>query len=212
MNHTLKKLLVEFIGTFFLVLTVGLTALKTPGGVIPPIAIGAILMTMVYAGGYISGGQYNPAVTFGVFVRGAMSVADSALYIFAQLLAGLAAAGVASFLKGGGQVAPVAGPLAPIFVAEFLFTFALVWVVLNVATAEGTKGHSFYGLAIGFTVLAGAFAVGPISGGAFNPAVVLGATLLGLINPASVWVYVLANLAGGAVAGLAFRAVDQGKA
>ena len=89
MNHTLKKLLVEFIGTFFLVLTVGLTALKTPEGVIPPIAIGAILMTMVYAGGYISGGQYNPAVTFGVFVRGAMSVADSALYIVAQLLAGL---------------------------------------------------------------------------------------------------------------------------
>lgn len=209
MPTTLQKLAVEFIGTFFLVLTVGLTALKTPAGVIPPIAIGAVLIAMVYAGGYISGAQYNPAVTFGVWVRGLMKLSDVLGYIAAQLLAALLAAAVVWFFKAGPAPVADAGPLAPLFLAEFLFTFALVWVVLNVATAEGTKGHSFYGLAIGLTVMAGAFAVGPISGGAFNPAVVLGAAILGLLNPAAIWIFVLANLAGGAAAGLAFRFVDQ---
>ena len=89
--------------------------------------------------------------------------------------------------------------------AEFLFTFALVWVVLNSATAHGTSGNSFYGLAIGFTVLAGAFAVGGISGGAFNPAVAVGITMMKLTAVSNFWIYLVANFGGAAVAALVFK-------
>ena len=90
-------------------------------------------------------------------------------------------------------------------VVEFLFTFALCYVVLNVATAKDTENNSFYGLAIGFTVAAGAFAVGSVSGGAFNPAIAVGASVLGMFAWSNIWIYLLAELAGGAVAAAAFR-------
>jgi aquaporin Z len=89
--------------------------------------------------------------------------------------------------------------------AEFLFTFALAYVVLNVATSKRTSGNSYYGLAIGFTVLTGAFAVGDISGGAFNPAVAVGITVLGLSTWANIWIYLVACFAGAAVAAMLFK-------
>jgi len=99
-------------------------------------------------------------------------------------------------------------PVRPSLVAEFLFTFALVYVVLNVATAKATAGNSFYGLAIGMTVFAGAFAVGGVSGGALNPAVAIGAATMGLLPPSSIWIHIVAELAAGAVASLAFQFVN----
>src|SRR5262249_25543077 len=160
----------ELIGTFFLVFTVGMTVIKTGDGVIPPLAIGSALMVMIYAGGHISGGHYNPAVTLGVWLRGKCDTKDVVPYWIAQVAGGAVAAGLAIYMHGGqGKASDPDIPKA--FLAEFLFTFALVWVVLNVATSKGTAGNSNYGLAIGFTVLTGAFAVGGISGGAFNPAV-----------------------------------------
>ncbi|MDD5199819.1 MAG: aquaporin [Terrimicrobiaceae bacterium] len=204
-----KKFIVEFIGTFFLVFTVGMTVLHQPDGVIPPLAIGAILMTMIFAGGHISGGHFNPAVTLAVFVRGKIPGIEAVGYVISQILAGAVAAGVVLSLKGGPATGAAPAQLVPVLVAEFLFTFALAWVVLNVATAKGTSGNSFYGLAIGFTVLAGAFAVGSISGAAFNPAVVTGATLLGLLNPATIWIYFVANFAGGGAAAIVFRIVND---
>jgi aquaporin Z len=89
-----------------------------------------------------------------------------------------------------------------------LFTFALVYVVLNVATAKGTANNSFYGLAIGFTVLVGAFAVGNISGGAFNPAVAVGISVMGLSAWANLWTFLVANLLGGAVAAAVFKILN----
>jgi aquaporin Z len=206
----MNKFLVEFIGTFFLVLTVGLTVVSTAPGVVPPIAIGAILMVMIFAGGHISGAHYNPAVSLAVLVRGKIDIRNMVGYWIVQILGAFAAAGVVRFIKGAAAESAQPAIVAPVFVAEFLFTFALAYVVLNVATAKGTENNSFYGLAIGSTVMAGAFAVGAISGAAFNPAVVLGATSLGLINPASVLVYIAANLLGGVVAGLIFRAINPG--
>jgi aquaporin Z len=92
--------------------------------------------------------------------------------------------------------------------AEFLFTFALAYVVLNVATAKANAGNSFYGLAIGFTVMVGAFTVGPISGGAFNPAVATGCYDLGLL-PMGHWVaYVAAELSAGALAAFVFKVLN----
>lgn len=203
-----RKCVVEFIGTFFLVLTIGCAVILSSDasrGIVPPLAIGSALMVMVYAGGHLSGAHYNPAVTLAVSVRGRHPWAEVVPYWIAQVVGAVAAAMAAKYLTGG--VAVPAAPPADIpkaLLAEFLFTFALAYVVLNSATAKATSGNSFYGLAIGFTVLAGAFAVGSISGGAFNPAVAVGASVMGLIHMPSVWVHVVADLAGGVVAGLTF--------
>jgi aquaporin Z len=201
-----KKCLVELIGTFFLVLTIGCTVLK-PGdaGALAPLAIGSALMVMIFAGGHVSGAHYNPAVTLAVFLRGKCPAADVGPYMVSQVVGAAAAAVIVLFIKGNPTVVPGDPSVVPALLAEFLYTFALAYVVLNVATAKGTAGNSFYGLAIGFTVLAGAFAVGPISGGVFNPAVAVGITIMGLSPVANIWIYLLANFAGGAVAAVAFK-------
>ncbi len=198
----MKKYITEFIGTFFLVLTIGCSVLLGGPHVVPPLAIGSVLMVMVYAGGHISGAHYNPAVTLGVFLRGRCPVKDVVPYWLAQLLAALLAAVALSYLKGEAQANPIALKVGPALLAEFLFTFALVYVVLNCATAKANAGNSFYGLAIGFTVMTGAFTVGTVSGAAFNPAVAVGITLMGFSAWSNIWVYFLANLSAG-VAGAA---------
>jgi len=204
----MRKYIAEFIGTFFLVLTVGCTVIPGVPGVIPPLAIGAALMVMVYATGHISGGHLNPAVTLAVCIRGRCESKDVIPYWGAQLLAGIAAALVAVFLAGKSGVPMEIKNLPAAFVAEFLFTFALAFVVLNTATAKGNTGNSFYGLAIGMTVMTGAFAVGSLSGGAFNPAVAVGAAVMKLLSFSQIWIHIVADLAGGLVAGLAFKILN----
>jgi aquaporin Z len=128
----------------------------------------------------------------------------------AQLVAAVLAGFVVRYV--GGREAHVAvASSGKMLIAEFLFTFALAWVVLHVATATGTLGNSFYGLAIGFTVVAGAFAVGGISGGAFNPAVAIGAMVTGLLEWSNIWIYLIAELLGAAVAAYAFLFVLPGE-
>lgn len=209
------KLIVELIGTFFLVLTVGQTVVgadpASPATALAPLAIGSALMVMIYAGGHVSGGHYNPAVTLGVTLRGRCGVAEAPAYMVVQVLGAAAAAIAVRFLKSGVAVTPAAFASVPaVLIAEFLFTFALVYVVLNAATARGTQGNSFYGLAIGFTVMTGAFAVGGVSGGAFNPAVAVGIALMGLVEPAGIWMHLVADFAGGAAAAAVFRALNLG--
>jgi aquaporin Z len=198
-----RKLGVEFIGTFFLVFTVGM-AVATAGS-LAPLAIGGALMVMIFAGGHVSGGHYNPAISLAVFLRGKLASDQCTAYVVTQLVAGLAAAAVVSILGYTPNAAMHLASEGKMLIAEFLFTFALCYVMLNVATAKDTEGNSFYGLAIGFTVAVGAFAVGAVSGGAFNPAVALGATVMGLFSWSHIWVYLLANFVGGAVAALAFH-------
>jgi aquaporin Z len=200
--RTPRKLGVEFIGTFFLVFTVGM-ALHSAGN-LAPLAIGGALMVMVFAGGHISGGHYNPGVSTAVFARGKMPLREYVAYVVTQLVAGAAAAGVVIALGYNPSSPMRTAGIGSMLVVEFLFTFALGWVVLNVATARGTEGNSFYGLAIGFTVAVGAFAVGSISGGAFNSAVAVGASLMGIFTWSHIWIYFLANLLGGAAAAGAF--------
>lgn len=205
----MKAYLTEAIGTFFLVLTVGLCV---NGGVSQaPIAIGAALMIMVYAGGHLSGGHYNPAVTLAAWLRGALPAKDVAPYWAAQLAAAILAAFMTYKFTGHPvQIAPeehttwlkgVAG--------EAIYTFALAYVVLNAATAKETEGNSFFGLAIGSTVMVGAFAMGTISGGAFNPAVGLGAAVIERVISGTgtplVWIYAVGPLAGGAAAAYVFK-------
>jgi aquaporin Z len=204
----MNKYIAEFIGTFFLVLTIGCTGIGAGAGVIAPLAIGSALMVMVFAGGHISGGHYNPAVTLGVLIRGKVKPVDVVPYWIAQFVGAAVAALATKFLRAGAPVTPIAPHAGPALLAEFLFTFALVYVVLNTATAEGTSGNSFYGLAIGMTVMTGAFAVGDISGGAFNPAVALGICVLGISSWVNIWIYLLANFAAAIVAALIFNLIN----
>lgn len=203
----------ELIGTYFLVLTIGLTVVG--GTPLAPLAIGAALMVMVYMGGHVSGAHYNPAVTLAVWMRGKLPARDVVPYWVAQLLGAVLAA-LTVRLVTGRTFAPAPGPgvgAGSALLVEALYTFALALVVLNAATARQTEGNSFYGLAIGFTVVVAAFAGGSISGGAFNPAVGVGPALVralaggaeGAGALAPVWLYLVGPLGGAALAALVFR-------
>jgi aquaporin Z len=201
----MKSLLVECIGTFFVVLVIGLTVIAPGAGPMAPVAIGAIVMVMVYAGGHISGAHYNPAVTIAVWLRGTCKAKEVSGYLSAQAAGAVLAALLVGYLTRGSDIEAMRPELLPALLVELAFTFALAYVVLNVATAKKTAGNSYFGLAIGFTVMAGAYAAGSISGGVFNPAVAVGLTLMGLSAPTHLWLYLVANFAGGALAALAFR-------
>jgi aquaporin Z len=198
----------ELIGTFFLVLTVALTVIG--GTPLAPLAIGSALMVMVYMGGHVSGGHYNPAVTVAVRLRGAMEPSDFLPYILAQCLGAILAGFAAAHIMGDTlTVAPAADAgMVAVLLSEFLFTFALCLVVLNTATADETSGNSYFGLAIGFTVMIGAFSVGGVSGGAFNPAVgtgpILVDALIGGGGFGSLWIYWVAPVLGGVAAASVF--------
>lgn len=207
----MKKYLVEFIGTFFLIFTIGCTVIPPNVGALAPLAIGASLMVMIFAGGHVSGGHFNPAVSLAARIRGRLSSADLIPYWLAQFAAAVVAAWVMRFIKlpGAASALPIGWKAA--LLVEFLFTFALTWVVLNTATAKGTAGNSFYGLAIGMTFMTGAFAVGAVSGGAFNPAVAWGATFTGLGTRANLWIFLVGNFAGGGAAALTDKLVNGGE-
>ena len=206
----MNKLLTELIGTFFLVLTIGLVV--SSGTPLGALAIGSVLVVMVYMGGHISGAHYNPAITLGVMMRGKIERGEALQYMVAQVVGAILAAFVAMHLTGGDTFAPAPGAGAStiqVLLAEFLFTFALVLVVLQTATNEKTAGNSYFGLAIGFTVMVGAFAVGDISGGAFNPAVGIGSTLvnatMGSGGFGDLWFYLVGPFAGGALAAVVYK-------
>jgi len=197
------KYVTEFIGTFFLVLVVALTG--------NALAIGATLMVMIFAGGHISGAHYNPAVTLAVWIRGKVTAQDAIAYMAVQIIAAIVAALIAKWYMGDMGVATMdlGGKIVKAFIGELIGTFALAYVVLNVATSKGTTGNSFYGLAIGFTVFAMATAFGSISGGAFNPAVATGATVVGAFALKNIWIYLIACFGGSFLAALVFNFINQ---
>lgn len=204
----MNKYIVEFIGTFFLVFVIGNVVLG--GEAIGPLgaaAIGATLIVMIFAGGHISGAHYNPAVTLAVTLRGKCDMVDVVPYILSQCLAGVAGAFVAMQVRGGAaaEMLDLSSAQTSVLIVECLMTFALCYVILNVATAEGTAGNSFYGLAIGLTVFAGAVGVGGISGGAFNPAVALALCVMKKAAWPDIWMYLVPQLVAGALAAVVFR-------
>jgi aquaporin Z len=204
-----RKYVTEFIGTFFLMFAVGMAALS--GSVFVPLAAGGMLMVMIYAGGHISGAHYNPAVTMAALVRRRIGIGDAVGYWATQVVAAVVAGAAARAVVNPASVKTLSlsgHAEAAAAVAEVLITFALCYVVLNVATSKDQPGNGFFGLAIGFTVAAGAFAVGGISGGVFNPAVALGGATAGLFGWSTIWVYILVELAAGVAAGLAFLVLN----
>lgn len=203
----MKKYITEFIGTFFLVLTIGL-AVNGGAGSMAPLAIGAVLMVMIYAGGHISGAHYNPAVTLAVLIRGRISVAEAIPYMVIQIVGAAAAAFAVKYLIGEDKmpVEAIANPaVIKAVIAEALGTFALAYVVLNVATAKANAGNSYFGLAIGFTVTAMAYSLGSFSGGAFNPAVAVGVSFMKMAAWSDIWIYLVGCFGGAILAGLVFK-------
>lgn len=205
-----RKYVVEFVGTFFLLVAITM-AVSGGLGNFAPLAIGTMLMAMVFAGGHISGAHYNPAVSVAVYLRGKLNAGDVLPYMVAQFLGGTLAVMLSGFLLGSMGVpepAPKELDIVPSLIAELIGTIALVYVILNVATSSKTSGNSYYGLAIGFTVIACAYAFGGISGAAFNPAVALGITMAGYTSWASIWIFIVANFVGGALAAFLFQYVN----
>ena len=198
-----RKLTVEFVGMFIFMFTVGMATNKAGAGTLAPLAIGSVLMVMVFAGGHVSGGHFNPAVSAAVLLRRRMLANEFVAYVLTQFVA-VILAGLLVRYVGGREPHAVVASSAKMLIVEFIFTFALAWVVLHVATSRGTEGNSFYGLAIGFTVLTGALAVGGISGGAFNPAIAVGAMVTGLFEWSNIWIYLVADFVGAAAAAFAF--------
>lgn len=201
----MKKYVTELIGTFFLVFTIGNVVISKSAGPVAPLAIGLSLAVMIFAGGHISGAHFNPAVTLAVWRRGKCPSKDVVPYIAAQIIGAVLAGLVVTYLQGKGTAADI--KLGPAVVAELLGTFALAWVVLNVATTKANANNSFYGAAIGMTVTFCAFAVGGISGGAFNPAVAIGAVLMGLFKVSNLWLYLVMCPLGGLIAAQVFLAI-----
>lgn len=202
-----RSLLIEYIGSFFLVLVYGMTLIEPGAGDLAPIAIGCALMAMIYAGSNISGGHYNPAVTVAVWLRGRIEASDVVPYMLAQVAGAMTASLAVVFFKGNPVVTPMDVDAGKAILNEMAFTFGLVLVFLSAMPSKTTPGNSYHGLATGLMLVAGLFAGGSISGGAFNPAVAAGFSIMGLTAPGSIWIFLLGNFAGGALAAGAFRAL-----
>ena len=201
----MNKYITEFIGTMFLVLVVGIAAIGGAAGVMAPVAIGSILMVMIYAGGHISGGHYNPAVTLAVLIRGRITMGDALTYWIAQIGGALAAWAIATFIFDvEGPDTSAVKSVSQGLGAEILGTFALAYVVLNTATSKAHITNSFYGLAIGFTVMTCAYTFGGYSGGAFNPAVAIGACLMKGFVWTDLWIYLVGCFGGATLAAFVF--------
>ena len=216
----LAPYVVEMLGTFFLMLTVGLNVTENNPGYHAPLAIGSVLMVLIFYGGHISGANYNPAVTIGnkfSFKLDQHGWFRSLLYIIAQILGALIGMLLTwGFTQKTFQFEPAPGyrgigGIIIVLLLEFFYTFLLVSIMINVATTESQAGNSFFGLAIGFTVLAAGYTIGGITGGALNPALAIAAAFVNLLNKRTLysfqwlWIYLIACTMGGVVAGLLFR-------
>lgn len=204
----MKKLVAELIGTFFLVTAIGHAVLtRNPHA---PLAIGLMLTAMIYACGHISKAHFNPAVTLAFWIRGRFETRNLIPFMAAQVVGAVLASLSVVAIRGKGQPDSSAFEIVPLLGAELIGTFALVWVILSVATAKGTENNGFYGVAIGATVMAGIYAFGDVSAAVFNPAVAVGAVAMGLIHVKYLWLYLVIGPVAGAICAKAFLAAKAG--
>lgn len=199
----MNKYIIEFIGTFFLVLIIGLTQ--------NPLAIGFGVTALVYMGAHISGAHYNPAVSIAMLIRSEIGFNDFIKYVLAQVLGSAFAAYIVYAISSNIVIQPnLDESVYAILLAEILFTYLLILVILNIACHPQVDGNSFYGLAYGLTVMVGIYAVGPLSGGVFNPAVSIGPSIIDLITGGGtsqyfVWYYLTAPIIGSVLAVITFN-------
>ena len=210
MTHSMQqKLTTEFIGTFFLSLTICTAAVYGSAGEYAPFGIASTLMVMIYAGGHISGAHYNPAVTVSIYLRGACEKDEVLPYIASQVIGAISAALIVENLLFPDALSPVAAELGTdAVVAELLFTFALAYVILNVATTESTSGNGYYGAAIALVVFAGAITVGSISLASFNPAVTSALIVSGKLGLADSWMHFVPQFIGAILATYVYKSTQ----
>ena len=211
----LRRLSAEFIGTFFLVLVVCMSTYSKVSADLQPIAIGLMLIGLIYANGYMSAAMFNPAVTLAFWLRGRIETKDALAYIVVQFVAGVAAACLTLALTMAKPIVqPIAAPpqyfaLIPAILSEIVGTFLMCWVILNVATSKTIEGNSFYGLAIGSTVAGLIYTLGSVSGSVFNPAVAVALGVAQIGNWGNLWIYLVGSFGGAAVAALAYRFINR---
>ena len=205
-----QKLTTEFIGTFFLSLTICTAAVYGSAGEYAPFGIASTLMVMIYAGGHISGAHYNPAVTVSIYLRGACEKDEVLPYIASQVIGAISAALIVENLLFPDALSPVTAELGTdAVVAELLFTFALAYVILNVATTESTSGNGYYGAAIALVVFAGAITVGSISLASFNPAVTSALIVSGKLGLADSWMHFVPQFIGAVLAAYVYKSTQS---
>lgn len=213
----MKKYLIEFIGTFFLVTVICLTN----GNFLAPIAVGCLLTAIIYMGYPISGAHYNPITTLSILLIKKISIKEGLLYILTQFLAGFAGAMVFYIVWGRNSWFPrpnmEINVIKPLFL-EMILTYIMTLVILFVAASKRTAGNSYYGLAIGFTVTGIAITSSTISGAVFNPSVALGPMAIDKLfgtctcNPFEYgWIYLLGPAAGSIVAAFTFKFLEKEK-
>jgi len=220
----------EYFGTLFFVFIIGMSIV--PGGA-SGFSIGTILAIMIYCGAHVSGGQYNPAVAVGLWARGAQDIKKSLLFVLCEVLGAFSGSVLAYALTRYGSsdgqdyldLNPnadlgVAHPTRQanatsigVFFGEYIGTFVLVLAVLATATTESISANNFYGMAIGWSVVAGAAGIASTTGGAFNPAVWFGTNLTkafvdGFDNFEHIWAYWVAQALAALSAGFFFRATN----
>ena len=211
---SLKKYIVEFIGTFFLVLTVCMTSYSKVSADLQPLAVGSMLMVLIYSMGYLSGAQFNPAISLAIYLRGRINIKEMGFYWIAQILGAVAAAMMTSVLISAkppvGFIAstPQFFSMVPALIAEVLGSFALTWVILTVATSKALDGNNFYGLAIGFTVTALMYTLGSVSGSSFNPVMAIASCIAHLSTWNNLWIYIVGGLGGAVLATMAFKYIS----
>jgi aquaporin Z len=211
----LRRLSAEFIGTFFLVLVVCMSTYSKVSADLQPVAIGLMLIGLIYANGYMSAAMFNPAVTLAFWLRGRIETKDALAYIGVQFVAAVAAASLTLALTMAKPIVqPIAAPpqyfaLIPALLAEVVGTFLMGWVILNVATSKTIEGNSFYGLAIGSTVAGLIYTLGSVSGSVFNPAVAVALDVAQIGNWGNLWMYFVGGFGGAAVAALAYRFINR---
>lgn len=196
----MKKYIMEFIGTFFLVFAIGNVIFEPEIGIMGPIAVGCTLMGVIYAGGHISKAHYNPAVTLAFWLRKGMDRKDAPGYLAGELLGAAFAMLTCMYLYDFPKTAPLALEIGPTLIVEFLGTFVLAFVIMNVATAKALTNNGFYGLAIASIVVGMAYSVGLISGAAFNPAVSLALLMTGILDLPNFILQLIPQFIGGAAA------------
>ena len=211
---SLKKYIVEFIGTFFLVLTICMTTYSKVSADLQPVAVGSMLMVLIYSMGYLSGAQFNPAISLAIYLRGRINLKEMGFYWIAQILGAVAAAMITAVLISAkppvGLIAstPQFFSMVPALIAEVLGSFALTWVILTVATSKALDGNNFYGLAIGFTVAALMYTLGSVSGSAFNPVVAIATCIVHLSTWNNLWIYMVGGLGGSVLATMANKYIS----
>ncbi len=198
----MKRLIMELLGTFFLVLTLAITG--------NALAAGLMLMAWIYIGAYVSGAHYNPLVSLAVKLTGRLSWRELVYYWGAQILGGIAAYTVASAVINRLNIPQPNAELLPAFIFEVLLAFVFALTILVVAVSNKYKDSYIFGFAIGLTLFALATVGGNISGGLFNPAIALGANLAGVFKGMPimwpvVFMYVGGGLLGGFLAAHAYR-------